>query len=149
MRGRISDRLTPETDIFVMEPTAFSMIELSDETQCISTPAEDLFMVTFSEGERWVDSMIANVKLNKLEAGDKGVLVIYDDAVLGHKLTVRMEIGAKQDVRMEFYSNSEIKQIDIKSGRGWYEVVFEHPESAYNFVCDEIDLNIYQYEIAE
>lgn len=147
MRGRICDRMTPQTNLLVMEPTAFSMVKLSKNTKHTTTPSEFLHLIEIPQGENWADSIIANVELNKLEAGESGVLYIFSEEIVSDGLTVRMEIEARENASLEFFSNSEVCKKDIIPGRNWYEFTFSNEQNAYNFVCEQQDLTIYGYEL--
>lgn len=147
MRGRISDRLTPQTNLLVMEPTAFSMVKLNENAKLTATPSNQLFLIEMPQEGIWADSIIANVEQNTLEAGESGVLYVFNKALVSGGLTVRMEISAKESAELEFFSNTETRKKEITEGRNWYEFAFGSSQDAYNFICAEKDLTIHRYEL--
>ena len=138
--------MTPDTDIFVVDNTVFSMVKLSEYTRELD-PENDLLRVLKIQKDKPVfNAVMANVKSNKLEVGDTGVLVLFNSRFTEGQLTIRMKISATEETKMVLFSNVEKHEQPLPVGTDWYEFVFTSPQQAYNFTADS-DISVLEYEI--
>ena len=146
LRGTKAGKMTPDTDIFVVDNTVFSMVKLSEYTRELDPENDLLHVLKIQKDKPVFDAVMANVKSNKLEVGDTGVLVLFNSRFTEGQLTIRMKISATEETKMVLFSNVEKHEQPLPVGTDWYEFVFTSPQQAYNFTADS-DISVLEYEI--
>ena len=149
MRGVIPVCETPETDTLFLDHTAYMMLKLSDNTEHLTFNNKDgLHLVRIKDkNERWLDWVIGNTQKMTLAAGNKGILLLYNQDYLKSPLTFRFTASVDSDTVFSMNSNLEIKTVQLTAGLHEYEVTFESPQDAYNFNTDAGDLRFYNCEL--
>ena len=148
LRGYRPERLTADTDTLVLDDASYSLVSLNSEAASIGiSPGSKFGVVHFTPGERLLDSAIGNVNNRVLKKESTGVLVIFDLKLLEKPLTVRLDINSSRPQNMEVICGNEKKTVALNMGRAWYDITFDRPGDAVNFMLSEEDVKVYGYEL--
>ena len=145
MRGTLCRLPTADTNVIVMDNSVFPLVKCSDTVKLRSFD-EYLMMAEIPAGERWVDSMMANISANVLEKGDTGVLVLFDEKLMNAPLTIRIHIGSPMAATMMITSGAETYTRELAAGKQWIEATFNDPQAAYNFMVNDCNISVFGYE---
>lgn len=148
LRGNIPDRETPDTDTILLDPTAYAMMGLSANTEHLTYNEDGLHLVRIlNKQERWLDWVIGNTTNTILEAGDTGILLVFDENLLQSPMTFRFQAKVDSDVVFSIFSDRETKTLQLEAGLHEYEVTFQDPQNAYNFETLSSDLRFYRCDL--
>lgn len=92
-------------------------IRKSDSAEWLTVEGHDVGILKITPGERWLDSIIGNVNRYVLEAGEKGVLVLYDEALWQSPLTIRMKIISDAEQTFRIYCSGETRTLSLTPGK--------------------------------
>lgn len=146
-RGNIASRLTPDTNVLVLDATAYCMVQLSDNVEHWTTNENSLHLVKIKNPEKpWLDSVIGNTVNTYLEARDTGILLVFNQEYLRSPMTICMKLYCEDTTSLQIYSNHEYKTIQLEAGTHLYEVTFDKPADAYNMIADQT-IRFYGYEL--
>ena len=148
-RGNTPTLMTPNTNTLVMDPTVFYMLKLAENNTTHFTENEEgLHLVKISDlSKPWLDAVIGNTSNTILSAGETGILLIFNDAYLQSPCTVKLTVKCDQPTTLRFFSSAETKNVSLEEGMHNYEIVFEHPMNAYNFVAESGDIRLYGFDL--
>lgn len=146
LRGVIPDRPISYPDILVLDPSAYACATFSSACRTLFD-SNDFKVVEIPKEGRWADSMIHGVYRCELAAGTKGVLCVWNDALLSSPMTVCFCIDSDQETTLSINNTNELLTLDIHPGKALYEFTFSHPEDSYNFSIDRGTVRIRGYEI--
>ena len=139
---------TPDTDTILMDATVYCMLQPSENTQHYTVDEDGLHVIKIlDKAKPWLDWVVGNTKNMILSAGDKGIVLVFKDSYLQAPLTFKMTIYSEHETNLSLYSNSEMKTIELKSGKHTYEVTFDNPQDAYNFEAEQGDIRFYGFEL--
>ena len=149
IRGTILDHATVDTEWIVMDNCVYDLLQLNASAEhCYSNETDaGLHVVRIRPGERWVDSVLGYVKNYVLNAGDPGILLVFEPKLMETPIRIRVKVDSPKETTAMFLSEAESKTVALQSGAQWVEADFENPQDAYNIICSECDLKIYGYEI--
>lgn len=146
-RGTIPDRNTADTNIFILDNTAYPLVSYAEGVRVITAPDNLLQYAEFTPGQRVFDSMIANVWNYVLDAGKPGIIGIFSPELKSVPLKVRLCLELSQEAEMTILTNSENYPVQLHAGRDWYEIDFTNPTDAMNFSVADCDIEIIGYEL--
>ena len=147
-RGSITVNSTPDTDTIVMDATVYYMLGLSDNTLHYSHNDNALHAVKILDKSKpWLDWIVGNTKNTILSAGNKGIILVFNDRLLDAPLTFTMTIYSEHGTTLKVYSNQETRSITLESGQHEYEITFDKPQDAYNLEAQEGDIRFYGFSM--
>ena len=145
-RGNLATIYTPDTDTLVMDVTVYALLKPSKNTKHYSLNDNGLHVVKILDKSKpWLDYAAAVTKNATLNAGDKGVLLIFADQYLHSPFKIMMRIKSEVETELKFNSDLETKTIQLMPGTHEYEIQFDHPADAYNFVAKGGDIRFYKF----
>lgn len=149
-RGNIPAEMTPDTDTLVMDATVYCVLKLAEENTVHYAENEDaLHLVKIADRTKpWLDAVIGNTTNTILAEGEKGILLIFNERYLQSPCTMTFRIRCNQPAKLSMYSNAEYKTIELEPGLHEYEMTFDHPMDAYNFMADAGDIRLYGFDLA-
>ena len=146
-RGTIPDRPTADTNIFILDNTAYPLVSFAEGVRVITAPDNLLQYAEFTPGQRVFDSMIANVWNYVLDAGKPGIIGIFSPELRSAPVKVRLCLELNKEAQMTILSNNETYPVQLHPGRDWYEIDFNVPTDAMNFTVPDSDVEIIGYEL--
>ena len=147
-RGNIVVNNTPDTDTIVMDATVYCMLGLSDNVRHFTCDENSLHAVKIlDKTQPWLNWIVGNTKNTILNAGKKGIVLVFNEELLNAPLTFAMTIYSEKETTLKIYSNQESHLIELESGRHEYTVTFENPQDAYNFETIQGDIRFYKFDM--
>ena len=132
-----------------MDATVYFMLKLAADNTVHHTVNEDsLHLVSIADRQKpWLDAVIGNTKNTVLAAGNTGILLIFNEQYLQSPCTLKIMIKSEQDNTLNIYSSVETKTVSLDAGLHEYEIVFDHPEDAYNFTAGSGEIRLYGFDL--
>ena len=148
-RGMLPSLPLHDTDTIVLDRTVFPLVKLSDDGTVKTLFSDNQICIArISPDKPMVSSIIGNIKKLELQKGTTGILVIYDTGLLSQPLKMRFNIQSDAAQMFTIFSDSETHSVSLTPGRQWYEIVFDRPQTAYNFSVEEANIILYGYELS-
>ena len=146
-RGNRPMIYTPDTDTLVMDITSFVLLKPSDNTKHYTLNNNALHVVKILDKSKpWLDYAAAVTANATLNAGDKGVFLIFSEEYLHSSQVLKMRIKSDNETELTFYSSDKAKEkIQLIPGTHEYEIQFDQPSDAYNFVVEGGDIRFYKF----
>ena len=74
--------------------------------------------------------------------------MLFNRELLQQPLTIRFDIYSSRPQDMEVSCSNEKKTVKLNVGRSWYDVTFDRPGEAFNFIVSDEDVKVYGYELS-
>ena len=145
-RGNRPMFYTPDTDTLVMDVTAFVLLKPSDNTKHYTLNDNALHVLKILDKSKpWLDYVAAVTGNAKLNEGDTGVLLIFSEKYFQASQILKMKIKSENETELTFSSSKEKKKIQLMPGTHEYDIQFDQPTDAYNFVVEGGDIRFYKF----
>ncbi len=148
-RGTVTTQMTPDTDTILMDLSVYDMLKRSEEnTSHVASEGGALHLIRIRDKTKpWLDAVIGNTKNHVLDAGDTGILLIFNERYLQSPCTLTIQIKSETDGLFSIYSMNETKTQELQAGLHEYQIVFDRPADAYNFETDCGEIRLYGFDL--
>ena len=145
-RGMRAVYKTPDTDTLIVDENIYQYLRFSNTTSSFVSKYDSFEVVSFSKGERIVDSVMARSKNKSKDAADSYTLIVYNEEWLTHPVKIRLNIQSPSEQDFMISANGD-HAAKLQAGSYWYEIETRDPASEYQLTAMSSSIQISDYEI--